>query len=122
MIQMTVITLPDQPYVKIETDEILIRDAQSALDLIASVRMQTDCDRVAIPREAFESSFFRLSTGLAGEVLQKFVNYRMKLSIFGDFSREKSKPQMDFIKETNRGNQIFFVSTAEEAGLRLCAG
>lgn len=30
--------------------------------------------------------FFRLSTGLAGEILQKYVNYAGRVAFFGDFS------------------------------------
>lgn len=60
-----------------------------------------------------------LSTGLAGEFLQRFVNYQIKLAIYGDFSRDTSKPLHDFIRESNRGDSVFFTATAEEAIDRL---
>ncbi|MEQ8173722.1 MAG: DUF4180 domain-containing protein [Syntrophomonadaceae bacterium] len=35
--------------------------------------------------------FFYLKTGIAGEVLQKFINYQIKLAIVGGFARYSSR-------------------------------
>ena len=56
---------------------------------------------------------------MAGEILQKFINYRVKAAIYGDYSRYTSKPLRDFIYESNRGKDFFFVSSEEEAVRRL---
>ena len=103
----------------IRSDAILITDGQSALDLLASTFYNEDSTRVSINKEAIAEGFFVLSTGIAGEVLQKVVNYRMKLAIIGDFSAYTSKPLRDFIGESNRGNSIFFVESEQEATDRL---
>jgi len=63
--------------------------------------------------------FFDLKTGLAGEILQKFSNYRVKLAIVGDFEEVKSKSLRDFIRESNRGRTVNFVNSVEEAVERL---
>ncbi len=42
-----------------------------------------------------------------GEILQKFVTYKAKLAIAGDFSVYTSKSLKDFIYESNNGNHIF---------------
>jgi hypothetical protein len=105
----------------IRGDDILVPDNQSALDLIATIRYETGCDAMALPQWRLQRIFFRLSTCLAGEILQKFVNYRMKLAIIGDFSVYKSKPLHDFIRECNRGQNVFFVSSKEEAIEKLSA-
>ena len=97
----------------------IVADARAAMDLIAAVRYETGCDRVAMAKEALPPEFFRLSTGLAGEMLQKFVNYRVKLAVYGDFAGYTSKPLQDFIRESNRGQDVFFVGTREEAVERL---
>ena len=76
---------------------------------------------IAIDKKLIADVFFRLSTGLAGEVLQKFINYRMKLAIVGDFSGYTSKPLKDFIYESNSGRDIFFVATQEEALKKLAS-
>jgi hypothetical protein len=103
----------------IKSNAVVIKDVQSALDLMVDVRYQTDCDRIAIPKPAVIEDFFILSTGIAGEILQKFTTYQVKLAIFGDFSIYTSKPLRDFIYESNNGNHIFFVATEDEAVEKL---
>ena len=61
------------------------------------------------------------SSGLAGEILQKYVNYGGKLAIYGDFSRYTSKPLKDFIYESNKGKDVFFVATRDDAIGRMRA-
>ncbi|MNC73477.1 hypothetical protein D3C75_1246860 [compost metagenome] len=60
-----------------------------------------------------------MKTRLAGEILQKFINYSVKSAIVGDFSVYSSKGLKDFIYECNNGRDIFFLSTEEEAIERL---
>lgn len=90
-----------------------------AVELIANVRHETGCEALILPKAALAEDFFRLSTGLAGEVLQKFVNYGMRVAIVGDFSQYTSKPLQDFIRESNRGKTVFFVQTEDQAGEKL---
>ena len=84
-----------------------------------AAKYEADTNLVAVDKAVIAEDFFILSTGLAGEVLQKFVNYRTKVAIFGDFSQYTSKPLRDFIYESNKGNNIFFVATEEKAVERL---
>lgn len=63
--------------------------------------------------------FFDLKTRIAGEILQKFSNYRMKLAVIGDFSDVRSKSLRDFIRESNTTGVINFVATLDEAISRL---
>lgn len=72
-----------------------------------------------IRQKVISEDFFRLSSGIAGEVLQKFINYRTKLAIIGDFSKYTSKPLHDFIYECNKGDDIFFVDNLEQAVEKL---
>ena len=103
----------------IRSSEPVLTCVQDALDLMATVEYETGCERMAIEKSALAEDFFILSTRLAGDILQKFVNYRKKIAIFGDFSRYTSKPLRDFIYESNSGNDVFFVSTEQEAVERL---
>lgn len=96
-------------------EEKIISDVQSALDLIMTAKYEAGTNLVAVDKTAVVEDFFVLSRGLAGEVLQKFVNYHAKIAIFGDFSKYTSKPLKDFIYESNKGKDIFFVATKEEA-------
>lgn len=100
-------------------DEIVIADAQSALDLVMTVKYETGADRIAIDKNVICGDFFILSTGIAGEILQKFINYHVKAAIYGDYSHYTSKPLKDFLYESNHGKDIFFVSTREKAVERL---
>lgn len=99
----------------VQSDDIIITDAQSALDFAINIRYNTECSRVALNKAAITEDFFKLSTRLAGEKLQKFINYQIKFAIIGDFSHYTSKPLHDFIYESNHGKDVFFVSTEEEA-------
>ncbi|EMT53054.1 MULTISPECIES: DUF4180 domain-containing protein [Brevibacillus] len=99
----------------VSSSEIVIEDVQSALDLIATVHYETGCDRIILNKSLVSESFFDLKTRLAGEILQKFINYRVKLAIVGDFSVYSSKSLKDFIYESNNGKDIFFLPTEEQA-------
>lgn len=103
----------------VTSDTVCISDVQSALDLMMTVDYETGCRSIVINKEAVIADFFVLSTRLAGDILQKFVNYQFKLAIVGDFSGYTSKPLKDFIYESNKGRDIFFVSSEEEAILKL---
>ena len=71
---------------------------------------------MVIPAERFEDDFSRLRTGVAGAFLQKFVTYGVRVAILGDISRhlEASSALRDFVYESNRGRDIWFVGTQEE--------
>lgn len=99
----------------ISSDEKLIVDAQSALDLAMTVRYETGSTDIVISKSAVCDEFFILSSGMAGEILQKFINYHVRIAIYGDYSQYTSKPLKDFIYESNKGNNFFFVSDREEA-------
>lgn len=103
----------------ITADEIVVKDTQSALDLIASVQYETDCEKIIVYKSCVTPDFFVLSTGIASEILQKFINYHKKIAIVGDYSKNTSKPLKDFIYESNSGNSIYFVPSLEEALLKL---
>lgn len=91
-----------------------IDDADALLDLMADARYN-DSGIMLIHSESLPEGFTDLKTGLAGEILQKFSNYRMKLAIIGDFTSTKSKSLNDFIRESNRTGRIIFVGNVEEA-------
>jgi hypothetical protein len=95
--------------------EKLIIDAQSALDVMMTIQYETGCSRIAMNKEAIAEDFFILSSGLAGEVLQKFINYHIKFAMIGDFTKYTSKPLKDLIYECNKGKDIFFASSESEA-------
>lgn len=94
----------------ISSSEILIKDVQSALDFMATVKYETGCNNIILNKLPLCEEFFQLKTRLAGEILQKFVNYHVKEAIVGDFSSYTSKSFRDFIYESNTGNDVFFLA------------
>jgi len=99
----------------ISSSEILIKDVQSALDFMATVQYETGCDRIILNKSAICEDFFHLSTKLAGEILQKFINYHVKIAVVGDFSVYSSKSLKAFIYESNKGKDIFFFPDEKQA-------
>lgn len=99
----------------VRSDEPVITDAGSALDLMMSVAYNDGCDRIMINKEAVAEDFFCLRTGIAGEILQKFANYHKKIAIVGGFGGYDSKALHDFIYECNTGGSIFFSANEAEA-------
>ncbi len=93
----------------------IISNAQAAVDLMMTVKFQSDVKNIVIAKELFADRFFVLSSGLAGEILQKFVNYNFCVAIYGDFSKYTSKPLKDFIYESNNGHSVFFADSLDDA-------
>lgn len=56
---------------------------------------------------------------MAGDILQKYTNYQVKIAIVGDFEVYGSKSLRDFIYESNKGSQVFFLPTEEAAVKKL---
>ena len=91
-----------------------------AVDLIAQTYGYQP-DLVVVPAERFGDDFFTLSTRVAGEIVQKFVNYGLRLAIIGDISRHltASSALRDYVRETNRGRQVWFVADLDELDAQL---
>lgn len=101
-------------------DEIVISDAESGLDLMGNLYYQ-NFDAIILHEKNITPIFFDLKTGIAGEILQKFSNYRMRLAIVGDFAPYQSKSIRDFIFESNKQGHINFVDSIEAALQKLTA-
>jgi hypothetical protein len=100
------------------SDNIEIKEMQDALDLMADAGYRGAAG-IIINEKNLCPEFFDLSTQIAGDILQKFSNYNMKLAIIGDFTKYKSKSLHDFIFESNKTGRIFFVNSLSEAKIKL---
>lgn len=103
----------------IQSDQKVITDIPSALDVLMCAKYDAGTENIIIDKKLITEDFFILSTGLAGEILQKYINYGGRIAIYGDYSRYTSKPLKDFIYESNKGSRVFFTATKEEALDRL---
>jgi hypothetical protein len=116
----TLQTIHDVPVLMCDAEGETICGERDAMDLIGNAGYQ-GARWVVIPAERFDEAFFRLSTRIAGDIVQKFANYRLGLAILGDISRhtEASSALRDFVRESNRGRQTWFLANIEELGRRL---
>lgn len=94
---------------------VVLSTTQQFLQMI----MDSGAEGIIIHQKNIDEQFFDLRSGLAGEMLQKVVNYKLRLAIVGDFSIYDSKSLKAFILESNRSNAIAFVNTTDEALIRL---
>ncbi|WP_406195403.1 DUF4180 domain-containing protein [Kitasatospora sp. NBC_01560] len=99
-----------------------VRDERDAVLLLGEA-FARDTAWVLAPVERFEDDFFRLRTRVAGEIVQKFVTYRVGLAVVGDISRHTaaSEALQAFVRESNRGNQLWFLADEAEFDARLAA-
>ncbi len=104
----------DKAVAEVISDTIIVHNTEDALDLLGNVYYQGfDC--LVLHQKNITPDFFDLKNKMAGDILQKFSNYRMRLAIVGDFSTFTSKSLRDFIYESNRGKHIHFVASVREA-------
>lgn len=104
----------DTKIAEIVSDTLVIKTSEDGLDLLGNLYYQ-DFDKIVIQEKNITPDFFDLKNGMAGEILQKFSNYRVRLAIVGDFTPYSSKSIKDFIYESNKKGQINFVNTTTEA-------
>jgi hypothetical protein len=110
----------DQQVLECAPDGATLGADQSLTDLIGQA-LSHQADVVVVPVERLTEGFFNLRTGIAGEVVQKFVNYRLRLAVVGDISRHlaASSALRAFVNEANRGRQLWFVADRDELDTRL---
>jgi hypothetical protein len=104
-----------QSIAELSAESVMLSTAQQFLQMI----MDSSAEGIIVHQGSIDQKFFDLRSGLAGEMLQKVVNYRLRLAIVGDFSIYESKSVKAFILESNRSNAIVFVNTIEDALNRL---
>ena len=83
--------------------EKVITDAQSALELLMNANAAAGTKSLLVSKKLIAEEFFILSSGMAGKVLQKLINYGGRIAIYGDFTHYTSKPLRDFMYESNKG-------------------
>ena len=99
-----------------------IADEQSAVDLMGTLWGQ-DVQWLALPLARLTEDFLVLRTRVAGAVVQKFQQYGFRLVVVGDITEQvaASTALRDFVHESNRGRQLWFVADEAELDARLSA-
>ena len=101
-------------FLEIRSEEQFINNVQDVLDLFGELYGQY-YDGIILYEKNITPDFFDLKTKMAGEILQKFSNYRIRLVIVGDWSKYTSRSLEAFICESNRGKTVNFSSSPTEA-------
>ncbi|SCG35641.1 DUF4180 domain-containing protein [Micromonospora coxensis] len=98
-----------------------VATAADALDLIGAAFLGAQV--VALPASRLDPDFFSLGTRFAGEVMQKFVNYRLRLAVVGDISAHlaASAALRALVHESNRADHVWFVPDLDALDVRLAA-
>jgi hypothetical protein len=91
---------------------------QDALDLIGAAY---GADTVAVPVSRLDVRFFTLGNRFAGEVMQKFVQYGVRLAVIGDISAHlaASSALRALVEESNRGRHVWFLPDLDSLAARL---
>jgi hypothetical protein len=94
---------------------------RDVVQLIVDAYHVHQADWIAFTPEQLGDDFFELRTGRAGAVTQKFVDYQMGLAVVGDISvrTAASASLADWVRESNRGKNLWFVDDLDELGRRL---
>ena len=100
------------------SDHIIVNHTEDALDILGNCSYQ-GADNIILHEKNIIPAFFDLKTTIAGDILQKFSTYQVRLAIVGDFSKYTSQSLKDFIYESNKGGRINFVDTVAAATEKL---
>jgi hypothetical protein len=98
----------------------VVAGEREATDLIGEA-FSAGAKLVVIPLARLPAGFLDLKTGIAGAVLQKFVNYERRVVLLGDVSEAcaRSEPLAAFVRESNRGTTVWFLRDLAELEERL---
>jgi hypothetical protein len=110
-----------QKIAHLNSADVEVRSVRDALDLIGNADYM-GARALVVAEHHFDPRFYDLSSGMAGEIVQKFSTYGVKLAIVGEFGHYGSKSLNAFIHECNRGNLIFFGPDTDSAIEKLVKG
>ncbi len=85
-----------------------------ALDLIVACG-QNNTNKLMLQAENFTPDFFRLRTGVAGDILQKFSTYRIQVAAVLSPELVNQGRFREMVLEANRGNQFRVFYNRESA-------
>ncbi|EMP2574543.1 TPA: DUF4180 domain-containing protein [Serratia marcescens] len=100
----------------------LLKD-ENDVSLFIAPAFEHEAGMIALPVHRLDAAFFQLKSGIAGAVLQKFINYRLRVALLGDITPwlAQSNALQDLVREANRGEQVWFLPSLAELEQRLGA-
>lgn len=104
---------------EIISDDILIECEQDAVDLMFKIEYEYNSKTIILYKNNFCEDFYILKTRLAGLILQKFINYKFRLIIIGEFNNIDDNLK-SFIYESNKNKKIMFLKDISTALKEVC--
>ncbi|HEJ8030431.1 TPA: DUF4180 domain-containing protein [Serratia marcescens] len=97
--------------------------SENDVSLFIAPAFEHEAGMIALPINRLDATFFQLKSGIAGAVLQKFINYHLRVTLLGDITPwlAQSNALQDFVREANRGEQVWFLPSLAELEQRLGA-
>ncbi|EJM98889.1 DUF4180 domain-containing protein [Phyllobacterium sp. YR531] len=115
-----IVEIGNQRVLRFAKDGALLQLPSDANDFLGDA-WSVEATVLAIPVERLGPDFLKLETRIAGEVFQKFANYHMTCAIIGDITTalERSNAFRDFVRETNKGKALWFLTEFDQLNARL---
>ncbi len=101
-------------YLEYIPNEERIKREADALDLIATC-IENGTSQLMLHAGCLSEDFYRLSTGLAGAVLQKFTDYHIRVAAVIPLELASHGHFGEMVSEANRGNSFHVFQTREAA-------
>jgi hypothetical protein len=106
----------DEPVTDLTSSEFRIGRPADVLELVA-----TGVDRAIILADQLDPRFFDLSSGFAGELVQKCMNYGLRIAVVDRSGSERSAHFRQFAGESNKYGRFIVTDSTEDALKRLSA-
>jgi PadR family transcriptional regulator, regulatory protein AphA len=104
----------DKRYVEYASAETPLRSEQDALELVAAC-FENDAYLLMLHEEMLTDDFFNLRTGIAGQVLQKFSNYHVKVAVILRSEQRIKGKFKELLAESNKGNAFKAFNSLSDA-------
>lgn len=97
---------------KLNNDGAIISEEADILDIFGKIYQK---NKLLLHSSNLSPNSFDLSTGLAGDVLQKMVNYQVSTALVVDLSKVKSQKFKEMANEASMKNVFRFFESEEDA-------
>lgn len=109
-----VVETVNSKYIEVFSCAAPIETEQDALEIVALCG-EHETGLLMLHSEAISDDFFKLKTGVAGKVLQKFVNYYIKAALIITDSTVNKGRFREMVSDANRGNHFRVFESREAA-------
>jgi hypothetical protein len=116
-----IIPHPTHPYLECLPGEARLSGEREALDLVAACG-ENGVRSLMLHAENLAEDFYRLQTGVAGAILLKFSNYRLRVAAVLTQELVNQGHFREMVLETNRGSQFRVFYDRESAEQWLTGG